>query len=157
MRNLSYYDYADDGTASTSLVCYDCRGNGTGAVVPTIAGDHNSRVGDYAGVVVHSRRIRRLTPLECERLQGYPDGWTDIPGASDTRRYKALGNSIAIPFWQHLMLRVSKHCKDKTLASLFDGIGGFPLCWERAGGVTLWSSEIDPFPASVSDAHFLSI
>lgn len=38
--------------------------------------------------------IRRLTPLECERLQGYPDGWTDVPGASDSARYKALGNSV---------------------------------------------------------------
>ena len=41
--------------------------------------------------------IRRLTPLECERLQGFPDGWTDIPNASDSARYKALGNSVAIP------------------------------------------------------------
>ena len=41
--------------------------------------------------------IRRLTPLECERLQGFPDGWTDIPGASDSARYKALGNSVAVP------------------------------------------------------------
>lgn len=41
--------------------------------------------------------IRRLTPLECERLQGFPDGWTDIHGASDSTRYKALGNSVAIP------------------------------------------------------------
>lgn len=38
--------------------------------------------------------IRRLTPLECERLQGFPDGWTDIPDASDSARYKALGNSV---------------------------------------------------------------
>ena len=38
--------------------------------------------------------IRRLTPLECERLQGFPDGWTDIEGASDSARYKALGNSV---------------------------------------------------------------
>lgn len=42
-------------------------------------------------------RIRRLTPLECERLQGFPDGWTDVPGASDSARYKALGNSVAVP------------------------------------------------------------
>lgn len=43
------------------------------------------------------RLIRRLTVLECERLQGYPDGWTNIPGASDSARYRALGNSVAIP------------------------------------------------------------
>lgn len=46
---------------------------------------------------IGNKQIRRLTPLECERLQGYPDGWTDIPGASDSNRYKALGNSFAIP------------------------------------------------------------
>ena len=47
--------------------------------------------------------IRRLTPLECERLQGFPDGWTDIPGASDSARYKALGNSVAIPCVKYVM------------------------------------------------------
>ena len=51
--------------------------------------------------------IRRLTPLECERLQGYPDDWTDVPGASDSARYKALGNSVAIPCVEYLMQRVA--------------------------------------------------
>ena len=54
--------------------------------------------------------IRRLTPLECERLQGFPDGWTDIPGASDSARYKALGNSVAIP------------CVDFVMKCLVDAI-----------------------------------
>nr|WP_304052985.1 DNA cytosine methyltransferase [Enterocloster clostridioformis] len=48
-------------------------------------------------IVENRNLIRRLTPLECERLQGFPDGWTDIPKASDSARYKALGNSVAIP------------------------------------------------------------
>ena len=47
--------------------------------------------------------IRRLTPLECERLQGFPDFWTDLPGASDSSRYKALGNSVAIPCVEYIM------------------------------------------------------
>lgn len=47
--------------------------------------------------------IRRLTPLECERLQGFPDGWTDLPGTSDSARYKALGNSVAIPCVEFIM------------------------------------------------------
>ena len=51
--------------------------------------------------------IRRLTPLECERLQGYPDSWTNVPGASDSARYKALGNSVAIPCVEYLMQRVA--------------------------------------------------
>ena len=50
-----------------------------------------------------SRLLRRLTPLECERLQGFPDGWTDIPNASDSARYKALGNSVAIPCVEYIL------------------------------------------------------
>ena len=51
----------------------------------------------------YAQFIRRLTPLECERLQGFPDGWTDIPGASDSARYRALGNSVAIPCVEFIM------------------------------------------------------
>ena len=51
--------------------------------------------------------LRRLMPVECERLQGYPDAWTDIPGASDSARYKALGNSVAIPCVEQLMLGIA--------------------------------------------------
>ena len=47
------------------------------------------------------RLIRRLTPLECERLQGFPDRWTDIPNASDSSRYKALGNSV---YWDKAIM-----------------------------------------------------
>ena len=51
--------------------------------------------------------IRRLTPLECERLQGFPDGWTDIPNASDSARYKALGNSVAIPCVEFILSQIA--------------------------------------------------
>lgn len=47
--------------------------------------------------------IRRLTPTECERLQGFPDDWTDVDGASDSVRYKALGNSVAMPCVYYIM------------------------------------------------------
>lgn len=97
--------------------------------------------------------VRRLTPLECERLQGYPDGWTDIPGASDSKRYKALGNSIALPFWEHLAHRFVEIGNVKTIGSLFDGIGGFPLCFKRAGAETLWTSEIELFCEDVVRFH----
>lgn len=60
-------------------------------------GINNQYVSEDKCVVEKRNLIRRLTPLECERLQGFPDGWTDIPGASDSARYKALGNSVAIP------------------------------------------------------------
>ena len=63
---------------------------------------------DATDLVVESDRqyaqlIRRLTPLECERLQGFPDDWTNIPGASDSARYRALGNSVAIPCVEFIM------------------------------------------------------
>lgn len=114
--------------------------------------------------VVRTRHIvRRLTPLECERLQGYPDGWTDIgefidsngkkKKSSDAARYKALGNSIAIPPWKWVMKRISAcYERDATLASLFDGIGGFPYIWEQINGKgsCLWASEIEEFPTAVT-------
>lgn len=111
--------------------------------------------------------VRRLTPLECERLQGFPDGWTDIGEyidtngkkrkTSDSARYKALGNSIALPPWAWVLERISKHCgNNKTMASLFDGIGGFPLIWETLNGegTCLWASEIEEFPIAVTKYHF---
>jgi len=64
---------------------------------------------------IHPKLIRRLTPLECERLQGYPDGWTDIPSASDSARYKALGNSVAIPCVDYVLRGIAYFlCKIKN-------------------------------------------
>lgn len=111
--------------------------------------------------------VRRLTPLECERLQGFPDGWTDIgewtdskgklhKESSDSARYKALGNSIALPSWFYVLSRLSEYCEEKTMASLFDGIGGFPLIWETLNGkgTCIWASEIEEFPIAVTKYHF---
>ena len=63
----------------------------------------NQYVNDDKCIVDEINLIRRLTPLECERLQGFPDGWTNIPSASDSARYKALGNSVAIPCVEFVM------------------------------------------------------
>lgn len=111
--------------------------------------------------------VRRLTPLEAERLQGFPDGWTDIGDyidtkgkkrkTSDSARYKALGNSIALPSWVWVLERLARCCgSDYTMASLFDGIGGFPLIWETLNGqgTCLWASEIDEFPIAVTKRRF---
>ena len=111
--------------------------------------------------------VRRLTPTECERLQGYPDGWTDIGEWVDTKgkkhkpadspRYKALGNSIALPQWFWLVQRMRPYLKEKpTLGSLFDGLGGFPLVWQRAygEGTARWASEIEEFPIAVTKRRF---
>ena len=116
-------------------------------------------------------RVRRLTPLECTRLQGYPDGWVDIGDWIDTKgkkhkeadapKYKSLGNSIALPFWKwlchNIVNRLKKDGQTTTMASLFDGIGGFPLCWIEATqekSDVLWISEIEEFPIAVTRHHF---
>lgn len=201
---------------------------------------------DSRNYVVREKHIvRRLTPMECERLQGFPDGWTligepvedDIPDyelffdeskyveprpedyglteedvssyadideeyiddddywryiaafskarskatkkvkvgshkevnyyytdsngkrkkVSDSARYKALGNSIAIPPWKWVLKRLCAcYERDATMASLFDGIGGFPLIWEQINGKgsCLWASEVDEFPMAVTKVRF---
>ena len=70
-------------------------------------GVNNQYVSDGKCVVEGVNLIRRLTPLECERLQGFPDNWTAIPGASDSARYKALGNSVAIPCVDYILYGIS--------------------------------------------------
>lgn len=177
---------------------YDARGNGK--IVPTLTGDHNSRVTDYTALIFRMRAfgdycadeiasclkarnakdsadlvidvnnanmVRRLTPMENERAQGYQDGWTDIGDwidnkgkkrvTSDSARYKALGNSIALPPWRYVLSRLCKQiCRTATMASLFDGIGGFPLIWEEinGSGSCLWASEIEEFPIAVTSRRF---
>ena len=218
-------------------VVFDARGNGDGITVPTITGDHESRVTDYKAIAVdlyngavtgdkaapitcrsigsHSGPqvaeqrtfseqaydsfkqsgsggtlkgsggavgyggeslvaekmvrwiVRRLTPTECERLQGFPDGWTDIGEWTDTKgrvhkpadtpRYKALGNSIALPQWFWIVQKMRPYIGDgATMGSLFDGIGGFPLVWEATygKGTARWASEIEEFPIAVTKKWF---
>ena len=154
-------------------VCYglDQQGGKGGAnytedVAPTILSDSHGtpHAVCYSNTVAKTRYIvRRLTPLECERLQGYPDGWTDIGDwvdtngkkrqTSDAARYKALGNSIALPPWKWVLKRICAcYERDATMASLFDGIGGFPYLWEQLNGKgsCLWASEIEEFPIAVT-------
>lgn len=116
---------------------------------------------------VQNMVVRRLTPMECERLQGFPDGWTDIGEwtdgngkrhkPSDSPRYKALGNSIALPFWDWMLRRMARYLPEgATLGSLFDGIAGFPLIWERihGKGTARWAIEIEKFPIAVTKLRF---
>mgnify|MGYP004515656961 CR=1 FL=1 len=122
---------------------------------------------DSTDLAITNMVVRRLTPMECERLQGFPDHWTDIGEwtdgkgkrhkPSDSPRYKALGNSIALPFWDWMLRRMARYLPEEaTLGSLFDGIAGFPLIWERihGKGTARWASEIEPFPIAVTKKHF---
>ena len=165
--SLKARDYKD----ATDLVVagVDCR-NGT--EYPEMNGTIQAKSGggfslNCNQVVRVKHIVRRLTPLECERLQGFPDGWTDIGEWIDTNgkkhkeadspRYKALGNSIALPPWKWVLKRLCAcYERDATMASLFDGIGGFPYLWEQINGKgsCLWASEIEEFPIAVTKVRF---
>lgn len=70
---------------------HDASEDGTGRGTPIIAAE---------------TEVRRLTPLECERLQGHPDGWTDVDGMSDSQRYKQMGNGVAVPVFEWVARRL---------------------------------------------------
>ena len=164
----------------TDLVCaVDCRNfreggelNGTLQAKSNGGTSYNLQNTVRTGMIV-----RRLTPMECERLQGFPDHWTDIGEwydsqtgegywvdslgkrhkTADSPRYKALGNSIALPFWDFLAKRISaQYLRPVTMGSLFDGIGGCPLLFERHNGkgTARWASEIEEFPIAVTKLRF---
>jgi DNA (cytosine-5)-methyltransferase 1 len=154
----------------TDLVCaVDCRnfreGGETNGTLQ--AKESRGQSLNLNNTVRQNMVVRRLTPMECERLQGFPDGWTDIGEwrdskgklrkPSDSARYKALGNSIALPFWDFLAKRISaQYLRPVTMGSLFDGIGGFPLVFERHNGkgTARWASEIEEFPIAVTKLRF---
>lgn len=159
-------DYKD----STDLVCVvDCRnftenGNVNGTLQAKGSGGSSLNLNNVCRT---SGAVRRLTPLECTRLQGFPNRWVDIGEWTDEKgrvhkeadapKYKALGNSIALPFWKWLLRRISEYLPvGATLGSLFDGIGGFPLCWAEIHGAEncRWASEIEQFPIAVVKRHF---
>lgn len=125
--------------------------------------------GNHEPMVIEEMIARRLTPTECGRLQGFPehDGiawcdigdWVDSKGKlhkdSDGPKYKALGNSIALPYWEWLMKRIKEYDPDCcTMASLFDGISGFCLCAIRNGIQPIFSSEVEEFCIAVAKKHF---
>lgn len=173
-------DYREGGVASsckqrdfkdsTDLVCsVDCRNFTEGGEINGTlqAKESGGQSLNLNNTVRQNMVVRRLTPLECERLQGFPDHWTDLGEWTDSRgkrhkdadspRYKALGNSIALPPWKWLLKRLcGNYERDATMASLFDGIGGFPLVWEQLNGrgTCLWASEIEEFPIAVTKRRF---
>ena len=173
-KNVKYdFEISENGINSPIVA----KGPSAVAYVDTTHADDVVRVDDVNGSLqsnsAHSLNgnnvvrvkyiVRRLTPLERERLQGFPDGWTDIGEFIDTKgkkgktsdaaRYKALGNSIALPSWKWVLKRLcANYERDATLASLFDGVGGFPKIWEELNGKgsCLWASEVENFCIAVT-------
>lgn len=188
------------------IVCYDARGNGDGETACftmqrsdeyqdcAVASTQSARQYKSAtDLVVEKKRryiIRRLTPTECARLQGFPDWWgklapynpadaeswenvrkthAEINGKkykptknlkkwyeslhTDSAEYKMWGNGIALPCAEYVLRGIAEHGA-KTLGSLFDGSGGFPLAGVRNGITPVWASEIEPYPIAVTRSRF---
>lgn len=194
-KGASANDNGKGFNKASAPMIFDARGNGDGETATTLTGDHERRITDYTNIICINGDIagtldanyfkgcgsrgdiereiilacdgvRRLTPTECERLQGYPDGWTDIGDwtddkgrkrkTTDSARYKVLGNSLALPFWEWMAARIISRLNKAapTMGSLFDGIGGFPLVFSRNRCLPLWASEVDDFAIAVTKSRF---
>lgn len=184
----SFSSYKESGKCSTLKAKAGNIGNGSECLIAektsvavdvyngAVTGDKTATLtckndGSSSGLLVAEKTIRwivrRLTPVECERLQGFPDGWTDIGEWVDSKgkkhkyadspRYKALGNSIALPQWFWIAQKMKPYLSTNAmLGSLFDGIGGFPLVWQKTygNGTARWASEIEEFPIAVTKRRF---
>lgn len=183
-RMRGFGDYVPDKVAS-SVKARDCK-DATDLIVESINCRNHKSNGNLSGTIQAKENggfslnyinpvaikifrwiVRRLTPTECERLQGFPEGWTDIGEWTDSKgkrhkpadspRYKGMGNSIALPQWWWIVCKMAQYLPDRaTLGSLFDGIGGFPLVWEtlHGKGSAVWASEIEEFPIAVTKRRF---
>ncbi len=145
----------------------DCRNGTESEVNGTLQAKESGCSLNLNNVVRESLFVRRLTPLECTRLQGFPDNWVNLGDWTDSKgkrhkeadapKYKALGNSIALPYWRWMTRRMARYLPEHaTLGSLFDGIGGFPLVWQETHGdyTARWASEIEEFPMAVTKLRF---
>ena len=158
-----------DSTKANLVAAVDCRNatenpdvNGT---LQAKEQGQNLNSNNVVRTAIPTSVVRRLTPLECTRLQGLPDGWveigewTDSKGKarkeSDSPKYKALGNSLALPFWAWLARRICAQYESKvTMGSLFSGVGAFELAFLKAGAKPVFASEIEDYPIAVSKRHF---
>ena len=157
--------------------CYN-RGGGGSMSEPAMLSDrkgHNGVTEDGTATTLNAQEkerpvvgtsiVRRLTPLETERLQGMPDDWSryginekgEVYELPDSARYRLQGNGICTPFWRWLLKRISaQYERTPTMGSLFDGQASFPMIWEgiNGPGTALWSSEIEKHAIAVAKYHF---
>ena len=148
------------GQACVAVDCYNQATNETSQAISSAASDINHT----GGVINPAERmaVRRLTPRECERLQGFPDNWTLIPwrGKSpqdcpDGPRYKALGNSMAVPCMAWIGKRIAAQHKGKArYLSVCSGIEAASVAWEPLGWEPAAFAEVEKFPSAVLAHHW---
>jgi site-specific DNA-cytosine methylase len=177
--------------SSNSIETYHCNALEEGATTLKARDWKDPQCVSYPSVgTLRKYIIRRLTPTECARLQGFPDNWgqlapynpadaefwedvrkthAEINGKkykpvkdikkwydklhTDSAEYKMWGNGIALPNAEFVMNGITEQGA-KTLGSLFDGSGGFPLAGVMNGIKPLWASEVEPYPIAVTKSRF---
>ena len=172
--DASYYKGCGErnGEEREVVTAVDCRNATENADVNGALQSESRKNLNSNSVCRTQQTVRRLVPEECVSLQGFPRGWVDIGEwtdskgkthkDSDSAKYKALGNSIAVGyankqsgFWCWLARRIcAQYERQITMGSLFDGISGFPLSFAAAGSKPVFSSEIEEYPIAVAKKHF---
>lgn len=98
----------------TPVLAFRVAGDGAAYQTEEHTAPLTTRTDPNAQLVTTSVQVRKLLPVECERLMGFPDFWTDIPGASDTARYKALGNSWPVPMIRWVGARIDEAVRQRS-------------------------------------------
>ena len=163
--NLQLLTAAENSTKARADGLYKVHGDSDSAKISDDVHDLIQYV--YGNTDLSIRQLSEIFGISKSRVQQiiHDDHWTDIGEWVDSKgkkhkdadspRYKALGNSIALPFWQWMAERMVRYIPGQpTMASLFDGIGGFPLVFSRCGCDPIWASEIEEFPMAVTRLRF---
>lgn len=118
-----------------------------------LSGTLRKEPGDNRPTVQFGSVVRRITPRECERLQGFPDDWTSVTfkgsEASSGARYGTLGNSMAVPCMRTIGYSIAEKGNKMKYLSLCSGIEAASVAWEGLGWTPIAFSEIEPFPCAV--------
>lgn len=164
--NLQLLTAAENSTKAKTDGLYKIHGESGSAKITDEVHDFIQYV--YGNTDLSIRQLSEIFGISKSRVHQiiHDEAWTDIgdwidskgkthKGDSDSPRYKALGNSLGLPFWQWMAYRMVKYLPQNcTMASLFSGIGGFELVFSRAGCKPLWCSEIEEFGIAVTKKHF---
>lgn len=164
--NLQLLTAADNSTKAKNDGLYLRHDKGSQAKITNDVHDLIQYI--YSNTDFTCRELSEIFGISKSRVHQiiHENGWTDIGVWTDSKgkkhkdadspRYRALGNSIALPFWQWLAERIVAQIdkENPTMGSLFSGIGGFELVFSRAGCEPVWNSEIESFPEAVTKRHF---
>lgn len=163
--NLQLLTAAENSTKARADGLYKIHGDSGSAKISDEVHDFVQYV--YGNTDLSIRQLSEIFGISRSRVHQiiHDEPWTDIGDwkdskgkvhkAADSPRYRAIGNSIALPFWEWMAKRMVQYIPgEATMGSLFSGIGGFELVFQRAGAIPVWASEIDEFCIAVTKERF---